>query len=138
MYKRQENGDELKKFNTKDGMAFQLLREKGIKTALITSEETQIVTQRAKKMKIDFIHQGMRDECKLESAKQICKKLDISLDQIIYVGDDLNCFELLSNVGIAACPSDASEKIKSIPGIMILSKKGGEGVVRELVDRFFN
>ena len=56
-----ENGDELKKFNTRDGMGFQLLREAGIKTGIITSEETKIVANRAKKLKVDFLYQGKRN-----------------------------------------------------------------------------
>ena len=63
------------------------------------------------------------------------KKENISLDQILYIGDDINCFDLLSNVGIAACPMNAVEKIKLIPGILQLNKKGGEGVIRELADK---
>ena len=51
------------------------------------------------------------------------------------MGDDINCFELLSHVGIAACPLNAVEKIKSINGIIKLKKNGGEGAVRELIDK---
>ena len=56
------------------------------------------------------------------------------MDEVAYIGDDVNCFELLLNVGIAACPSNAVEKIKSIPNIIQLEKNGGEGVVREFVE----
>ena len=56
------------------------------------------------------------------------------MEEIAYIGDDINCFELLSKVGLAACPSDAVQKVKSIPHIQILSKKGGEGVVREFIE----
>ncbi|MBD0399844.1 acylneuraminate cytidylyltransferase [Flammeovirga sp. EKP202] len=131
-----ETGDELKKFNTHDGMAFQLLREKGIKTGIITSENTKIVERRAKKMKVDFLYQGQEHGGKLNAAKTICKELGITLDEVAYIGDDINCFELLSNVGLAACPSNALGKIKSIPLINILTKKGGEGVVREFIDLY--
>ena len=130
-----ENGEELKKFNTHDGMAFQLLREDGIKTGIITSENTQIVERRAKKLKVDFLYQGKQFGGKLEIANEICEKLGIDLDQVAYIGDDINCYELLSNVGIAACPHNAVDKIKTIPGILQLSKNGGEGVVREFVSR---
>ena len=129
-----ENGDEFKKFNTRDGMGFQLLRESGIKTAIITSEVTQIVERRAKKMKIDYLYQGQRDGGKLNAALEICKKERITLNDAAYIGDDINCTELLKNVGFAACPADANEKIKAINGIKIMSLNGGEGVVRELVD----
>lgn len=126
-----ENGDELKKFNTHDGMAFQLLRESGIKTGIITSEDTQIVTRRATKLKVDFLYQGKSHGGKLAAALDICSKMNISLDEVAYIGDDVNCSELLSSVGIAACPADAVAEIKSIAGIHILKANGGEGAIRE-------
>lgn len=129
-----ESGDELKKFNTRDGMAFQLLREAGIKTGIITSEHTEIVSNRAKKLKVDHLYQGKASGGKLAAAKEICNKESISLSEVAYIGDDINCYELLSSVGIAACPADAQNKIKTIIGINILTKRGGEGCVREFVD----
>lgn len=133
-----ENGDELKKFNTHDGMGFQLLREAGIKTGIITSEETVIVKRRAQKLKVDYLYQGKKNGGKLEAAEKICKDLDLTLDNVAYIGDDINCKELLENVGIAACPSNALEEIKSIKNILLLAKKGGEGVVREFSELFLN
>lgn len=128
-----EKGDELKKFNTRDGMGFQLLREAGIKTGIITSENTQIVTNRAKKLKIDFLVQGKRDGGKLAAAQEICNQLGITLNEVAYIGDDINCHELLNAVGIAACPADACKEIKNIPTIKIMRLKGGEGCVREFI-----
>lgn len=129
-----ENGDELKKFNTRDGMGFQLLREAGIKTGIVTSENTQMVERRAKKLKIDYLSQGEKNGGKLNAALEICRKENISIAEAAYIGDDINCFELLSKVGFAACPADATPKIKSIPGIHVLQTKGGEGAVREFVE----
>lgn len=129
-----ENGDELKKFNTHDGMGFKLLREHGIKTGIITSEQTTIVEKRAKKLKADYLYQGMFGGNKLEAALDICKKENISLEETAYIGDDINCKKLLEHAGFSFCPSDAVDEIKSINGIKILSKKGGDGVFRELVD----
>ncbi|KXX67293.1 acylneuraminate cytidylyltransferase [Flammeovirga sp. SJP92] len=131
-----ENGEELKKFNTRDGMAFQLLRENGIKTGIVTSEDTQLVERRGKKMKVDFLYQGKKDGGKLEVAKKICGELNIKLSQVAYIGDDINCKDLLSSVGLAACPNDALKKIKEIQNIKILSKKGGEGAFREFVEDY--
>lgn len=129
-----EKGDELKKFNTRDGMGLKLLQQAGIKTGFITTETTNIVTNRAKKLNIDYLYQGKRAGGKLSAAKEICESIKISLNEVAYIGDDINCKEILQNVGFAACPSDADEIIKSIPGIHIMTKKGGEGCVRELVD----
>lgn len=133
-----ENGDELKRFNTHDGMAFQLLRENGIKTGIVTSENTNIVANRAKKLKVDYLYQGKKHGGKLEVVNLMCKAENITLDEVAYIGDDINCFELLSAVGFAACPSNALTKIKSINNIVHLEKKGGEGVFREFVSKILN
>lgn len=129
-----ENGDELKKFNTRDGMGFNLLQKAGIKTGIVTTEVTQLVERRAQKLKIDFLYQGKRDGGKLAAACEICEKLGIGMDEVAYIGDDINCYDLLCAVGRAACPADALDKISSIPGIIHLTRRGGEGAVREFVE----
>ena len=133
-----EAGDELKKFNTHDGMGLQLIRQKGIKTGIITSENTKLVERRFQKLKLDYLYQGKREGGKLASVKEICGKEGISLANIAYIGDDVNCLELLSSVGLAACPADAMEAVKNIPGIIQLKKKGGEGCVREFAELILN
>lgn len=129
-----ENGDELKKFNTRDGMGFQMLREAGIKTAIITSEDRQLNQRRAEKLKIDYIRQGKVNGGKVAVAQEIAQEMGISMQEVAYIGDDVNCLELLSEVGVAACPADASEKVKAIPGIAVMKMKGGEGCVREFIE----
>lgn len=133
-----EFGDELKKFNTRDGMAFQLLSEHGIKTAIITSENTKIVERRAQKLHIVFVKQGKRNGGKLEAAREICQELGIDLSEVAFVGDDVNDAELLECVGFPFCPADAAERVKIINGIKVLSAKGGEGVVREISNFLIN
>lgn len=129
-----ENGDELKKFNTRDGMGIQMLREAGIKTAIITSEDRQLNQRRAEKLKVDYIRQGKVNGGKVTVAREIAKELGITLKEVAYIGDDVNCVELLAKVGFAACPSDACDKVKNIPGIVVMSKKGGDGCVREFCE----
>ena len=129
-----ENGDELKKFNTRDGMGLQMLREACIKTAIITSEDRQLNRRRAEKLKVDYLRQGKVSGGKVAVAEEICKEMGITMQEVAYIGDDVNCVELLSAVGIAACPADACEKVKNIPGITVMTKKGGEGCVRELCE----
>lgn len=129
-----ESGDEIKKFNTRDGMGFQLLREAGIKTGVITSENTQIAENRARKLKLDFLVQSEKFGGKLEAAKEICYELGISLDNVAYIGDDINCKDLLENVGLAACPKDSNMFIQRIKGIKVMKKNGGEGCVREFAE----
>ena len=132
-----EHGDELKRFDTRDGMAIQMLRERGIKTGILTSEDTKIVERRAAKLKVDYVRQGIRGGDKLSAAKELCEAMGITLREVAYIGDDINCVELLSNVGFAACPADASKEVLSISGIHVMSRRGGDTVVREVVERWF-
>lgn len=131
-----ENGDELKKFNTLDGMGLQLLKKAGLTVGVITSEDRQLNQRRSQKLGLDILKQGAKD--KLTIVKGICKTQGCQLSEVAYIGDDINDFELLSSVGVAACPSSAVDKIKSIPGIIQLSKSGGQGVVREYVEMILN
>jgi YrbI family 3-deoxy-D-manno-octulosonate 8-phosphate phosphatase len=129
-----ESGDEIKKFNTHDGMGLQIIRDKGIKTGIITSENTKMVERRFNKLKLDYLYQGKREGGKLASVMEICEKEGISLSEVAYIGDDVNCFDLLSAVGLAACPANAVDTIKNIPDIIQMKKIGGEGCVREFVE----
>ena len=129
-----ESGDEIKKFNTHDGMGLQIIRDKGIKTGIITSENTKMVERRFNKLKLDYLYQGKREGGKLASVMEICEKEGITLSEVAYIGDDVNCFDLLSAVGLAACPANALDTIKNIPGMIQMKKKGGEGCVREFVE----
>ena len=129
-----ENGDEFKRFHTYDGMAFELLRKAGVKTGIITSESTKIVERRANKLKVDYLYQGLRNGGKLTAAREICQKEEISMEQVAYIGDDLNCIALLKAAGFKACPANAMPQVKTLPGILVLQTKGGSGVVREWVD----
>ena len=131
-----EKGDEIKKFSTYDGMAFKILQKKGVKVGIITTEDRQLNRNRAQKLSLDFDFHGADD--KLKIVKELCKKQNINLNQVAYIGDDVNCFELLSNVGFPACPKNAVEKIKSIPNIIQISQNGGSGAVREFVEIIIN
>ena len=127
-----ENGDETKKFCVYDGMAFKILQDYGYKVGIITTEDMNLNRRRAKKLNLDYDFHGIND--KLNVIKKLCKKENIDIKQVAYIGDDINCFELLSNVGIAACPLNAVDKIKNIAGIIHLNKAGGDGVFREFIN----
>lgn len=129
-----ESGEELKKFNTHDGKAFEIISLFGVKTGVITTENTKIVTKRAEKLKLDYVVQGVQGIGKLAAAKKICHELGIDITNVAYIGDDINCTELLGAVGVAACPSDAVSAVKNLPNIIRLSKKGGRGCVREFIE----
>ena len=128
------NGNELKRFNTHDGMAFNILKERGIITAMLTSEKTNIVKLRANKLQVDYLFQGVKGSEKLEALNKICVEKNMSLSEVAYIGDDINDYNVLSSVGFPACPKNAIANIKDIKGITQLSKSGGDGAVREFVE----
>ena len=128
------NGNELKRFNTHDGMAFNILKERGIITAMLTSEKTNIVKLRANKLQVDYLFQGVKGSEKLEALNKICVEKNMSLSEVAYIGDDINDYNVLSSVGFPACPKNAIADIKNIKGITHLSKSGGDGAVREFVE----
>ena len=132
------NGDEMKKFCVYDGMGMVLLREAGVKCGILTSETTDIVVRRAKKLNLDYLFMGVgrnKKQTKLDAAKQICAEMGIGLQEVCFVGDDINDIDLLKEVGLAACPKSALPVVKSLPGITILEHNGGEGAIRELCDK---
>jgi len=132
------DGTEFKKFNTRDGMGLQLLQRAGVKVGIVTSENTPINVNRARKLGLDYLKQSARDGGKLAAVGEICDEMGITLQQVAYVGDDVNCYDLLAAVGWAACPADACERVKNIPGIRILSRRGGDACVREWIDMILN
>jgi YrbI family 3-deoxy-D-manno-octulosonate 8-phosphate phosphatase len=126
-----EAGDELKKFNTRDGMGVALVRQAGLKTAILTRENTKIVERRGAKMRIDHVFVGVTD--KLTCMRGLLGRLGLTLDQVAYIGDDVNDYELLCHVGLAAAVRDASRLPKSVAHL-VTEAKGGEGAVRELCE----
>jgi YrbI family 3-deoxy-D-manno-octulosonate 8-phosphate phosphatase len=126
-----ETGDELKKFNTRDGMGVALVREAGLKTAILTRERTSLVERRGAKMRIDHVFIGVTD--KLTCMRELLEQLGLTLDQVAYIGDDVNDYELLCHVGLAVAVRDASRLPKSVAHL-ITEAKGGEGAVRELCE----
>ncbi len=129
-----EQGDEIKKFNTRDGMGFRLLRERNFIIGIITGEDRNLVRRRAEKLKMQEVHCGIVD--KLSVVKEICEKYCVSLDQVAYVGDDINDVEVLKAVGLSFSVADAQAEAKQAADY-VTEKKGGDGAIREIVDKFF-
>lgn len=126
-----ESGEELKKFNTRDGHGITLLHAAGIKTALVTRERTPIVTRRAAKLGITEVHQGALD--KLPVLKALLEKHGVAPEEACYIGDDVGDQEVMGYVGFAAAVADALPQIKKVARY-VTRKKGGEGAVREVCD----
>lgn len=134
------DGEVMKRFCTYDGMGMVLLQQAGIPCGILTSEQSPIVKARAEKLKLEFLYLGVgskvNPKCltKLEAAQEICVKLGIGLENVCYVGDDVNDIDLLSAVGLPCCPPNARKEVKAIPGIKVLKTPGGQGAIREIAD----
>ncbi|GJL51364.1 MAG: hypothetical protein NPIRA01_25910 [Nitrospirales bacterium] len=126
-----ESGEELKKFQTRDGMGIKLLQAENIITAIVTMEQTKIVQRRAKKLAIPEVHQGIRD--KLSALHALVSKYDLSLSEVAYMGDDVNDLEALRHVGFAATPADGMDPVRRVVHY-ICRHEGGDGAVREVAD----
>ena len=129
------HGNELKKFHTYDSAGVLFCKKLNVPVGILTGEITEIVAKRAEKLKVDYLYQGV--ENKLDVAKDLCNKYNIDLNDIAYIGDDLNDISLLKSVGFSACPSSAPNYIKKIVHT-VLNKNGGEGVFREFVEQLFD
>jgi 3-deoxy-D-glycero-D-galacto-nononate 9-phosphatase len=127
------NGSESKKFNTSDSAGVILLRALGIPTGIISGEDTPIIRNRANKLGINILHLGIRN--KLACAESIASDLGISLDEIAYIGDDLNDMELLSKAGFTATPAGAPDYVRQRAQLS-LGKKGGDGAFREFAETY--
>ncbi len=126
-----EAGDELKKFNTRDGMGLKLLQKAGLITAIVTQENTKLVARRAEKLTIPELHQGVMD--KLSCLRELTARHGLTLDQVAYIGDDVNDLEALRAVGFSAAPADALPPVRKAVRY-VCKHKGGEGAVRELAE----
>lgn len=124
-------GEELKRFSTRDGMGVTLLHKHNIQTAIITSENSQIVSARADKLKISNVVLGCRD--KSSAISELADKLGLKLEEIAFIGDDINDEHIMKIVGFSACPNDAVEIIKSTANY-ICKNNGGYGAVREFCE----
>ncbi len=129
-----ENGDQFKKYNTKDGMAIQYLVKQNFQIAIISSGyKAEMVKARASLLGIQNCHVGR--EPKLEILEKLCIKLNLELEQVALIGDDINDLEMMKKIGFSACPSDAVDEVK-LHSDIILKKKGGKACVREFIDDY--
>ncbi len=126
-----ESGDEWKKFDTRDGMGIKLLQRAGLVTAVITMENTKLVARRAEKLAIPEVHQGVLN--KVSVLRSMATRHRLTLDQVAYIGDDVNDLEALQVVGFSAAPADAIPSVLKVVDY-VCKKKGGVGAVREVAD----
>ena len=126
-----ENGDEIKSFNVKDGLAIASWRKLGKQVAIITGRSSKIVEKRAKELRIEHFYQGIHN--KKEVLEDLLEKLNMSMDNVAAIGDDLNDLQMLKASKLSFVPRDASVHVEKIATV-ILNKKGGDGAVREMIE----
>lgn len=126
-----DNGTEIKTFNAKDGQGMSMLADSQYITAIITARNSAIVDKRAKDLKVNHVYQGAKN--KLEAIAELLDMYSLDFSQVAYVGDDFPDMCILERVGLACCPFDAVDEVKSVCHF-ITSKNGGQGAVREVAD----
>ena len=126
-----ENGDEIKSFNVKDGLAIASWRKLGKQVAIITGRSSKIVARRAQELHIEHFYQGIHN--KKEILESLLVKLNLSMENVAAIGDDLNDLSMLKAAKISFVPRDASAYVDKIATV-VLSKKGGDGAVREMIE----
>ncbi|MDR1523506.1 MAG: HAD hydrolase family protein [Endomicrobium sp.] len=127
------NGEEIKIWNVKDGMGYNLLSKSGlnIQTAWITGRGSLQVQKRAKDIKIDYLVENCND--KLKALNDMLKVIGLSLSEVAYIGDDIIDISILKVVGFSACPKDATQDVKN-NSLYVSALNGGEGIVREVIE----
>ena len=126
------NGDMLRTMNVKDGYALQLAVKKGYRIIIITGGNSEAVRKRFQGLGIKEVYMAIGN--KLEVFHQIVKEDQLELNSILYMGDDIPDYQIMTEVGVAACPADAAEEIKKISHY-ISPKPGGRGCVRDVLEQ---
>lgn len=126
-----ERGEAMKKFSLRDGSGFFLLRQAGIKSGIITGENSPIVERRSEKLNVDKLI--MNAVPKLESLKAYLDSVGLDFSNVAYIGDSINDVQLLQKVGLGFAVGDADDLVKSKADI-ICRKSGGNGAFLEAVE----
>lgn len=124
-------GNEIKRFNVKDGLAIKIAIQSGIEFAIITGRESRMVSMRAEELGIQYVQSGVQK--KYPILIKLLDQLKISEEEVGYIGDDWNDFRCMQLSGFKACPVDAAEEIKGICDY-VSNQKGGYGAVRDCLE----
>ena len=129
------DGEWMKAFSTYDGMATKMLKEKGMIVAILTSENSDVVLARAEKLKIDEVYVDEHE--KLQRLTYLTKKYEINMDEVAFIGDDVNDLEVLAAVGFSAMAGNSPILDQFSPDY-ITTRYGGNGAFREFADIILN
>jgi 3-deoxy-D-manno-octulosonate 8-phosphate phosphatase (KDO 8-P phosphatase) len=126
-----DDGEELRKFNVKDGLGIQRVQASGVKVAIITASSTPSIAHRGRRLGVDYVFLDCAD--KLITLVGICDEMGIDLNQVGHVGDDLNDLPVFNAVGCPMTVVDATDEALS-SALFVTKKRGGDGAVREICD----
>ncbi len=126
-----ESGEQVRTFLVKDGYAIEKALQLGFRVAIISGGAQEGVRKRLEFLGIKDVFLGVKN--KVDVLNSYVKKHNLAFKNILYMGDDLPDFEVLTLCGVATCPADASEEIKHISNY-ISTKNGGNGAVREVIE----
>ena len=124
-------GEELKAFNSKDGLGLHFLLEAGIQVGVVTARRSKALRHRCDNLGIDLVFQGVRD--KAAAMEQIREQTGVSPNQIAFMGDDVLDLPMFARVGLAIAVADAHPYVRE-HAHMVTTAKGGKGAVREICD----
>ncbi len=125
-----EDGRESVEVNRSDGLAISVIKKKSVEQLILSTEKNNVVVLRAKKLGIPILN-GIDD--KKSALLNYCSKRNITLDQVVYIGNDINDLNVMKAIGFPICPIDASKEVKKIVKL-VLKVKGGDGVIREFLN----
>lgn len=126
-----ESGHEMKAFNIQDGLGIKLLQKNHIEVGIITGRTSELLKRRASELGITLVVQGRED--KLTALEEIIKGMDVTLEQIAYMGDDLPDLPVIRRVGLGATVANGNALVAQ-HALWQTSRNGGEGAVRELAE----
>ncbi len=125
------NSEETKGYNVKDGLGITLLQKSDIHVAVITGRKSKSVSDRLAGLKIEYIFQGQ--ENKFDAYLQLINTLNVSPEQVAYVGDDIIDLPVMSKIGLSIAVNDAHPEILKRAD-WVTKNRGGNGAVREVCD----
>ena len=128
---RGNNGEELKRFNVKDGYVIVNAQKLGIEFGIITGRKSELVEIRSNELKIKYLYQGISEKTVI--LKEIMQKTELKKEEIAYMGDDLNDILIMKQSGLTGAPKDAADEVIQIADF-VSEKNGGSGAVREFVE----
>ena len=126
-----DQGEAMKVFHTQDGLGISAANQVGLRTAIITGRETEMVRRRGAELNIADVYQGAKD--KIKAYNELLHKYSLQPDQVAYLGDDINDLAVMTRVGLACAVANAVADVKK-RAHFITTRQGGRGAVREVIE----